>query len=134
MTRGNIKLPEQATKIVKGPTGAIGAVAGSVDVNSHNFLKWVEDGCENDPPLPGKSQVFVLWDKTGLYEFNKSGSIPVPFTSFYAWGSGESIALGAMAAGANAVEAVNLAAKFDIYTGGKVVSYTLKTLSKTKKR
>lgn len=40
-------------------------------------------------------------------------------------GTGENIALGAMDAGATAVEAVKIAKKRDIYTGGKIRSFKL---------
>lgn len=39
-------------------------------------------------------------------------------------GTGDNIALGAMDAGATAIEAIKIACKRDIYTGGKVQSYT----------
>ena len=42
---------------------------------------------------------------------------------FWAIGSGAKIALGAMAYGASPVEAVQIACRFDLYTGGDVHSY-----------
>ena len=42
-----------------------------------------------------------------------------------AWGSGAKAALGAMHAGATAVEAVEIAAKIDPFTGGEVISVRL---------
>lgn len=39
---------------------------------------------------------------------------------FFANGSGMPVALGAMAAGATAKEAVEIAAKYDVYTGGEI--------------
>jgi ATP-dependent protease HslVU (ClpYQ) peptidase subunit len=49
---------------------------------------------------------------------------PLPVSDpFWAIGSGAKIALGAMEYGASAVEAVDIACKFDPYTGGKIQSY-----------
>lgn len=45
---------------------------------------------------------------------------------YYADGSGVKIALGAMYAGASAVDAVEAAAEHDPYTGGKIRAYSLK--------
>lgn len=49
----------------------------------------------------------------GLYPFKMEGK-------FFACGSGMGIALGAMAMGASAEKAVEVAMRFDIYTGGKI--------------
>ena len=46
--------------------------------------------------------------------------------SFHACGSGSDLAIGAMAMGASAVEAVRVASKFDGYTGGSIRTLTWK--------
>jgi len=51
--------------------------------------------------------------------------------NFYVSGSGGSIALGAMMAGASAIKAVDIASKVDLYTGGNIVSYNVKENLKT---
>lgn len=57
----------------------------------------------------------VLWTGT-----ESSPPVCLP-NKFDASGSGSEFATGAMAAGASAVEAVRIASKYDIYTGGPVI-------------
>jgi len=45
-----------------------------------------------------------------------------------AWGSGSDFALTAMDMGANAFDAVKMAAKRDVYTGGDIKTYEIKTV------
>ena len=55
--------------------------------------------------------------------------LPIPVKvhdSFAAWGSGSDFAMGAMAFGANAIEAVEIASKFDIYTGQGIDHFIIK--------
>lgn len=60
--------------------------------------------------------------KVEIYE----GSLKSPIRSKapHAIGTGSDVAMGAMLAGATAQEAVKIAGKIDIYTGGKVTSYS----------
>lgn len=60
----------------------------------------------------------------GLREY-ESGCLEIPRSDapFEAWGSGTKYALGAMAAGASAEEAVKIASMFDLGTGGPVTTF-----------
>lgn len=63
-----------------------------------------------------KTEVVVMWQDGRVEEYGVD-LMPYPMTSpFMAWGSGAEFALGAMAMGATAVEAVKVAAKLDINT------------------
>jgi ATP-dependent protease HslVU (ClpYQ) peptidase subunit len=73
----------------------------------------------------------LIWDGTNLFEVNWLWRpIKVPRPKFFAIGSGAPAALGAMHMGASAKEAVNVAKKIDIYTGGRVVSMKLNNWEK----
>lgn len=72
-----------------------------VEHSKKSTVIWIDSNC------PGK--VFYTEQKTTMEQVNP-----------YAWGSGAAFALGAMAAGKTASEAVSIAAKYDIYTGGDI--------------
>jgi len=57
----------------------------------------------------------------GIFIFEENGMFPLsPMPEFTAWGSGFPVALGAMHAGADAIQAVRIAAKVDPHTGGAI--------------
>lgn len=64
---------------------------------------------------------FLIWWKNGLYGLDEE-LYPYRLNKrkFYALGSGTDVAIGAMAQGAGAVEAVKIASKYDCHTGGKI--------------
>jgi len=105
--------------------GHIVALAGG-SYSAEVFLEWYENGDWNDPPdlvnldadedfeaLVVKNDG-TLWTCNRLFAF-----IPIK-VDYFAMGSGGKAALGAMAVGATADEAVRAAMKHDCYTGGKV--------------
>lgn len=68
----------------------------------------------------------LIWDGKKLFEVNWLWRpIQVPRPKFFAIGSGAPAALGAMHMGATAKEAVAVAKKIDIYTGGAIVAMKL---------
>lgn len=76
--------------------------------------------------ISGDGGVYVLALNKHLYEIGHDGSIvelsegePVGI------GSGRKYAIGALVAGATPEDAVRIAAAFDVYTGGDVVSLTV---------
>lgn len=64
----------------------------------------------------------LLISKRIAYRIESQNMTPVEVKSPYAIGSGECFAMGAMLAGAGAEDAVRIASRLDIYTGGKVRS------------
>lgn len=67
-------------------------------------------------------QALVIENVTGqAYEYDEGALVPI-HADYTAIGSGALLAIGAMAHGANAVEAVEAAAKHDKNTGGPVTS------------
>lgn len=70
----------------------------------------------------------IIVDPKGkvFYYSEKCLVTPVKDYGYYSIGSGSTIALGAMYAGANAREAVMAAIKFDIHTGGPIKTVRLR--------
>lgn len=96
--------------------------------------EWVSGGCvfKNVPAVLLENECdfsCLIVDRSGIaYEFTRGYLVPV-HSSYYAIGSGGLLALGAMAHGASAVEAVEAAGKHDKNTGGTVHSAHFNTLS-----
>lgn len=92
--------------------------------------KWVADGCpEDNVPLTlleneTKFSALIFDNKTGeVFEFDNGYLIPI-YADYTAIGSGALLAIGAMAHGASAEEAVAAAALHDKNTGGPVTCLT----------
>lgn len=110
------------TKIRKiGPVLAAGAGTMSF---VQAFLDWLATGAEDDPPeTSGNSEGLLIYDGR-ILTWNDGWDHFV--TPFYAIGSGRYQALGAMAAGASAREAVEAACLSDCYSGGFVQALTVR--------
>jgi hypothetical protein len=98
-------------------------------IHSPAFALWLSDGSGHPNLEPaGKDEVCtgILFKPDGSC-VRFEGNYP-PFTlraPFYAFGSGDALAMGAMAAGATAHEAVEIACKFDVLSNGPVQSMPL---------
>lgn len=96
------------------------------------FISWVREGCQGPcPPMALKSAVDgAEYDTTGILilpggrcvTFREGTGIQWANGPYFAFGSGQDYARGALAMGATAVEAVKAAMEFDIYTGGTIES------------
>jgi ATP-dependent protease HslVU (ClpYQ) peptidase subunit len=122
-----VVLPERMTKVIMGSKGHLAGIAGQVDMQCDQFMSWVRGGCVDDPVYPKNDSYFILITPSGiLQELGKGESIQrIKHWGYYAWGTGRNFAIGAMAQGATAQEAVEIAIKFDPFSGGKINSYTL---------
>lgn len=97
--------------------------------NLLSFIKWVKCGCLIGSFPTDKEDAnghgVVINDKAELIRFPFSGDgVGIKESSTFTDGSGWMLALGALDAGATAEEAVKVAIKRDVYTGGKVQTYT----------
>tara|TARA_Y100000310_G_scaffold294897_1_gene325752 strand:- start:149 stop:619 length:471 start_codon:yes stop_codon:yes gene_type:complete len=101
------------------------------------FLQWYE-GSEFQDPCTPELQIndtllfdwdddfhILVWNKQGLYEVNRYFKLIEVREKFHAVGSGAAVALGAMHMKATPTEAVQIAKKVDLYTGGKVITMEL---------
>ena len=94
------------------------------------FKDWLELGGEpklKDRGVDGTEGDFdaFIAHKSGIYAANHLCRIEPVYMDEWAHGSGRLAALAAMACGKSAVEAVRIAARFDAYTGGRIVSMIL---------
>lgn len=112
-----------AGKLFRLKDGSILAGAGNYD-DVIEVVKWMNEGGKEDkhPDLGDKETGFLLLRSDG-----KAFWLTVPFLrpvevldEFIAIGSGAGVALGAMAAGASAKRAVEIASRFDNQTGNGV--------------
>ena len=98
-------------------------VCGGID-QLEKFRTWFCGGMVGDPP-PMKSsgdreaQAIVIYDGRVL-SLSVDGWDSIR-SNAYAMGSGKSVALGALAMGHTAGEAVRAACAVDIYTGGEII-------------
>lgn len=113
-------------KVIRGPGGQLAAVSG--DLNDVTlFFKWVQRGCRGRPPKGTNNPLGYLVLPSGLVkEWEGTDDFNVFESSFRAAGSGERFAIGAMAAGADAVRAVEIACEFDVHSGGGIDVFRLK--------
>lgn len=88
------------------------------------FRNWIEGGMKGEAPdmaevkeedahgyiFPGGSR--VVWRYNKVWASHSA--------EFFAYGSGGALAMGAMAAGASAEDAVRFASKYDTNTGGEI--------------
>jgi len=92
------------------------STAGTADIGT-DFIEWLKGG--DEPETLDDMDAIVLTPQ-GIFVYAET-IIPVQLEQdFYAIGSGAHAALGAMFCGKNPVEAVEIAAKIDPYTGGVV--------------
>jgi len=99
--------------------GYLWAVAGSMCL-VEVFRAWAERR-EGDPyKIEDRDSNFILITPQGKVREWWGNGWCESEAEFYAWGSGDSVALGAMAVGASAVEAVAAASRIDKSTGGKM--------------
>lgn len=127
------------TKLAKAPCGWIGAACGDAGAASE-FMWWVESQSIEPfmPPFFSAPEFKSPVDVDGLL-IDGSGKIwcwagrPRFFhldADFTAIGSGSKIAMGAMAMGATAEQSVAVAAQFDVYTGGKIETLSIRSPSR----
>lgn len=86
------------------------------------FRDWIRSGLKGEHPYHGEpvgNGMLVLPDHQ-LVCWSSRGPWRITRAPFYAIGSGEQFALAAMEMGASAEQAVLVAMKFDLHTGGEV--------------
>lgn len=120
VTSGNV-FDCTSEKIAQNERGDIAGAAGCF-VFIQAFLAWFKGGEKGDlPKCPDEAEAFIVRNAAPerVECFDDRGHCVVS-APYYAVGSGKRVALGAMAFGADALQAVNCAIKHDIYTGGTV--------------
>lgn len=109
-------------KIGRFPDHGIYAQTGDV-AKTQKYIASVMAG-KPDTRVLGFGDAVLVVDKYGsVSQACESGITELDPTQFYAWGSGAQAALAAMHMGADAKTAVKIAAKIDMYTGGKIHAF-----------
>ncbi len=126
-TNGTVESDDE--KKIYLDVGGYLAVAGCGDVIcSLEIIEWIQNNKESSFPeidiKNNSSAICVKKDGSILTYRHDAKGRSIPYKGVMADGSGWEIALGAMDAGATAVEAVKIAIGRDVNSGGKVQSYT----------
>lgn len=108
--------------------GCLCAAAGDLVPPNPLLAKWffAVEGDEKRPAYHGmKFDLIVITPEGQIQLWDQRGEPEILDVPFYAIGSGKEFAMGAMAMGASAVEAVRVAIKWCPTVGGHVVSRRL---------
>jgi len=118
MTNENIS--SKTKKLFRIKNMAIG-FAGDV-VDGLKLVEFLRSKDEQPPPtLSDDFEALAMDLRTGKCTYYEKQLIPIPITDkFEAIGTGDELAIGAMEFGATAIEAVRVAIKRDINSGGRV--------------
>lgn len=127
--RVNLRLETTKLKVVTNPNGQVYGMAFTGELSSGRMLwKWFRDGKDPDKwPLSDDmidtARLVVSFGDRVVYFERTPFAIEVE-GDIMAWGSGCDFALGAMAMGATAIKAVQIASDYDRDCGFGVDSFT----------
>jgi ATP-dependent protease HslVU (ClpYQ) peptidase subunit len=117
-------LPVRERKIFRLPDGSLIAAAGDAE-QGELLLRAMRKGYP-PPRLSGDAEVEAILIKPGGALFFYESNLWLRQRAlFYAIGTGRSYALGALAQGASAIEAVRIGIRFNAHSGGRVQSLRL---------
>lgn len=111
-TLGTVVKVRRIGRVLAGYAGGLSA--------GQRFLEWVAEGLAGDCPMEEGNEGFVIEPDGRITVWNSEYGIAMGHGKYYSCGSGRPFAVGAMAAGASAQEAVLIAATHDIYTNDKL--------------
>jgi ATP-dependent protease HslVU (ClpYQ) peptidase subunit len=127
--RGDLVLSLSERKVQRLKDGSLVAVVGR-PAPSPPFIDWLAAGQEGDAPTLGNECGVIHLRKDGtLRVYEDGGHIDEPPDKPHAWGSGWQIAATAMACGKSAREAVEIATRLDVWSGGKVIAMSLRGIT-----
>lgn len=107
-------------KVVRRSDGHLAGTAGDLSW-AQRLHGWFMGGENGEPPLPkeGGGEAILIRPDGGVHYVDEVRTHTLK-ADCHASGSGSQFALGAMAAGATAERAVEIACSLDIHTGGEV--------------
>lgn len=100
------------------------AITGCL-IQMGDFIQWLKDGEKGVPPDSDGSAVCISRDGKAYSYWPKESKSRSLENGVSSNGTGWKIALGAMDAGATAIEAVKISSKRDVFTAGRIQSYTV---------
>ena len=109
-------------KIARNSDGDLAGASGDAGFSAE-FLRWFLGGEKQNTPVPKKENnpyEGLIFRSSGEINVFDEGGVCQVTAPYYASGSGVCIALGAMAYGADAEQAVRMAMKHDVSTGGEI--------------
>lgn len=138
LCNGHARLGEvQKLQRLRGARWLYGGAGNSQDVLA--VERWIHQYGFTDEQRPKVAENFVALayniDKKCLYEL-EDNLLPQPVTAAEHWavGAGYQFARAAMACGKNAMEAIEVAIHFDLYTGGHVEYFDTQDLTDQPRR
>lgn len=120
-TSDDVITSRKAQKIRRMSDGGVAAMMGAA-VGAQEILRWIEGGeLGEQPKFEGeKSATVVVIGLDGLTVYDEYGKETISEAPYRAFGAGRDLALGAMASGASAEEAVRAACEHSVYCGGEI--------------
>lgn len=114
-----------ARKIWRVHGGLIG-FAGTISYGLA-MVRWLQSGADPDDYPKESNGSCIIIDRRGIIRSYESGSTTSMriVEKYVSIGSGSSVALGAMFAGANAKDAIKASIKYDAYTSGPIKTLRL---------
>jgi hypothetical protein len=111
------------TKIARGPDGSLAGAAGNTTL-CHEFLELWREGINAGgwrPTIVGEARfsAIVVMPDGLVWEWDETGR-SLSRAPFHADGSAHPMLIGAMAAGASAEEAVEIAIRYSAHCGGEI--------------
>src|ERR1700723_102109 len=117
--------PTRFSKITRLDDGRLVAISGNYNYWT-KFLTWLLDPIKDQPDLKEEATAIVITPNGEVRRYEQT-SYHVVDAPFVALGSGAPPALGALHAGATALEAVRIAGLVDPYTGTDIESLRLQS-------
>lgn len=116
------------TKIHRLEDGTLFGISSN-NVGADSLLRrWIEGGCEtaaSDQLKPDSFEMILIRPNGEVFFANGNLDLTGPLEAeYFAIGSGDHFALGALAMGASAVEAVKVASDLDIWSGDGITTLT----------
>ena len=120
MTGGGARCAE-VCKVARSKYGHLAAAAGNAS-GIASLHSWVVAGCDGELPRYEKGTMdgLVIYPTGRVFYWDGSPALIEMFGPFFAAGSGQEFAFGAMAVGADARRAVEIAIQFDTLSGGRI--------------
>jgi len=110
-------------KIARAPDGTIGGAAGPLGITT-KFLRWLQDGMIGEPPSGKEVQLMWVTPDGKVWANDGDGAYEMVH-AYCAIGTGYRMAMGAMAFGATAREAVEVCCDLDHSTRRPITELAL---------
>jgi ATP-dependent protease HslVU (ClpYQ) peptidase subunit len=129
-------------KLHRLSNGALVGSSSRIVGNTDSFAAWCQAAIDDGQDLPRIAsgtdygvQALLVWTDGTVHYWNDGTTWTGPLEAdFFAIGSGEQFAFGAMKAGATAEEAVRIASECDPWTGGRIQTVTFEPSLKPERK